>query len=358
VHAQTADRFSAAQRAVQIAHARFDSVYAKLAADSIRLAQLPVFRNYEGLILRADSTFIPPAFVKRLDSAFAYADAQIRSVIGASADSILANEVAAALPEGEASKIDGRADRIGLHLRGFVHPRYATIDMRHPDDAELRGLFFSWAEDAAGLRLPAVIRHWTQPVFFLSDNRSREYRGTFTSLAINRPELWRACDAGSRTACRNALAIVPNNDTISAWFTPAEQRREVARAWRGSYAGPMYPLVRACIEDHSDPACHAVLEHTHVQSPTSAWTRRGVLRRAVERGGPGAFERLVHSNAADVATVLEATARVPIDSLVDEWRLGVLAARPPAPTPSRTEVAMSVGVGLLALGLALKRRPA
>jgi len=357
--AQQPDRLAIMRKSVDISRARADTVRALVALDSIRLAHLPVFRTYAGMTVNADSAHVPQTFVAALDSAAARAQRNARAVIGAAADSMLTG-VYATITVDSVSPADSRADLVALHVHGNVHPRYSSLNARHPGVPELTAIITTWFEEAAGRRLPPTIARWSQRVFAIGVQPAWVYGDAYRGLTLNHPDLWRSCTGGLRSACRTALAIVPNDDTVSAWYTIARQRTYVA-AWykHRSYWSATYSLQRECVELNSDAACHRLFEQSPPGngSPTSAWARRALLRGAVMRGGPGAFERLTSATSTDIATLLELTARVPVDTLMDEWRAAVVAARPVPPTPSRVEVASCLVLGILAMGMAVRRRP-
>ena len=77
-------------------------------------------------------------------------------------------------------------------------------------------------------------------------------------------------------------------------------------------------------------------------SPLSSAARLSLVYVALERGGNGAYSRLVQTNG-DVATKLSAAAHMPADSLLAAWRSDLMISR-------GGPVRLSFGSGLFAVG--------
>lgn len=363
-HAQRTSHLDAARHAVLVAHARADSLHAIASADSARAAHVPVIRRYAGLELRADSLIIPTAYLRALDSAFVVASGEARALLGSAADTMLTGVVISAVLDGVPSPTDGRADSLSLRVRGptrFGH-RYVEQDARQPDIDALRGMFAGWYEELGGRTLPYAIQRWAEPRLPVRAPMEYVYTGAYVRLAMVQPGLWRACMEESHGACRAALAMVANGDTINAWYSVEQQREAITRAYGRSYpyqaaSRAALKVQRECVPRWATSECRRDLPSFRLLAPTSGTTRLALLRIALAHGGPEGFQRLVTAESEDVAAILELTARVPIDSLITEWRANVIAAQPPSPTPTGAEFATSLALSALVLGIAMRRRP-
>jgi hypothetical protein len=357
VRAQSPDPLAAHRGAVAAARAALDSAVARRATDVARRVQLPVIRTLAGLEVRGDTTTIPRAVLRAIDAEFAGAFAGARAFFGPPADTLLRGILLTITPKRDDS--DSARSPAPLKFVDFVSGGRAGHRFTHvavdPVDAELvREHFASWFSESAAGYLPPAIKFWAHAGIPDGRNEWVQDREQYVRLATSPLPLARACFEGSLLACRSALAVVRNVDTIDAWLSPGTRRafvRDHASSFHDSDAR------RACIADRHDWACREILQYSVLLSPSTNATRQYLVRHAILRGGQDAFRRLVGAQSSDVGALLETTAGVPLDTLLGEWRTRILAQRTPPPTPDASELGIAAIVGVAAVGLAARRRP-
>lgn len=137
-----------------------------------------------------------------------------------------------------------------------------------------------------------------------------------------------SCFVGDLAACRAALALTGREDPVRAWYDAADRRAIVSRF------GRLRGAIGRCQGGGPDEACEAALRALlppQLPVPLSASGQLSLLQMALDAGGPGAYDRLRSSAAANrsIEERLAITARIESgDSLLSAWRANVLAARP------------------------------
>ena len=175
----------------------------------------------------------------------------------------------------------------------------------------------------------------------------------YVELATSPRSKARSCYVGDLVACRAALGLTGREDPVRAWYDAADRRAIVRRF--GRLGGD----VGRCQRDGADEACEAALRlipPAQLPLPVSPAAQLSLLQIVLDAGGPGAYDRLRSSVAANrsIEERLALTARVESgDSLLSAWRAKVLAARPhtvEVTAPSAwAAVFWGVALGFLAL---------
>ncbi|MDB4906986.1 MAG: hypothetical protein JWO05_1770 [Gemmatimonadetes bacterium] len=151
------------------------------------------------------------------------------------------------------------------------------------------------------------------------DNMRSQLVGAGTDVGMQ-------CTAGSVTACEKGLALAPTRDRITEWYSAAQRRELVMRrgwAWR---RGSQAATFDACVDRADDARCLELLRaHESEMSDEGipSILRMSLLRFALDRGGPGAFDRLA-TDTGDIGSRLAAAAGMPQPALVSAWRDAVL----------------------------------
>lgn len=153
----------------------------------------------------------------------------------------------------------------------------------------------------------------------------------YRALAVTPSKINRSCLVGDVHACAQALGLGVSPDSWKSWFTPQEERDQVLSRYlfdRRSRA-----LQRAC-GNGSDASCRRLLGQEYARPhrftpgtlPYSA--RQSLLWLALQRGGVGAWDRLLKDPDAPPEQALAEVAGVGVDPLVAAWRRWVLERRP------------------------------
>lgn len=201
-------------------------------------------------------------------------------------------------------------------------------------------------------RMPAELADWVRSSDFFPFLGMRRLSADYWGLATSPSAAVEACFRGALGQCDVALGIVPLEDPVSQWYD-AEQRRSIIEEseFRWHLRHPRY---FECVERMSDDACVEVMKDAPLRAPISSVTRASLLGHALERGGEGAYTRLMHAEHGTIKERLGSIAGEPADSLVADWYRAVMAARPEPPVLTRPQLWAAVFWTIAFLGLGLR----
>lgn len=203
-----------------------------------------------------------------------------------------------------------------------------------------------------------ALAEWMGVALIPERDPAREPRGVYLSLVTAPSPAARRCFERDVAACRVALGFVPVSEAITDWYDADRRRIIVAAIENLEHVQSMRGAARACIEQHSDLDCAAILRRvpgTAVPRPVSAAARLSLVRHALLLGGREAHARLLAGAGAgrSIEHRLAAASGVSADSLLRSWHASILAARPRPVTvdPHAAWMALCWGIafGLLAL---------
>jgi hypothetical protein len=226
---------------------------------------------------------------------------------------------------------DGSDDRVPIHIEA------------NPRPVQLRG-------SAQRPRVKSAIRHaigaalghdlsreGTRVGRWVGGNPLQEpdLEAIYRVVATRRSQVTRACLAGDVSACASSLSLGTGRQDLtqlSEWYTP-EERRALIVAWRpelmSRFDGPEWTL---CVEGRDHAVCDEIL--TNFRSIQRDWSplpqsvRATLLAYAVERGGPGAWERLVEDPDMEPGQALEHASGSTLPELLAGWRARLVEHRP------------------------------
>ena len=165
------------------------------------------------------------------------------------------------------------------------------------------------------------------------------------------------CLAGDILRCREALGLSTPADPLTEWYSARERQQLVIKLKSVTSAGANRESYGQCVEHDAFSACDNLLRSMHdayVPPPLSPEARHNVVRLAIDMGGDGAYQRLVAGNGRTPGERLSAAAGAPIDSVVSQWRSGIVAAAPKSQRLSAgtawATIAWGAFFGILALG--------
>jgi hypothetical protein len=175
-----------------------------------------------------------------------------------------------------------------------------------------------------------ALRAWLGgPVTPVLDTVPRRER-VFVQLVTAPSHAVRQCFLGDLGACRDALSLVGAPDLVTRWYGPAERRALVTVDYAGFLdRGEKQIAFRSCASGN-DAACLDLLNSLPLGSlmrPFDSDARATLLQTAAHIGGPATFQRLLEIQG-DMGTRLAAATGRPLDSLVAQWRAGILRSRP------------------------------
>lgn len=131
-------------------------------------------------------------------------------------------------------------------------------------------------------------------------------------------------------SCRLALGLDGQDSAAARWYD-AEDRRQYVRTLGFNTERTQMALQNRCVLQRVNDACEARfddLTQTQIPTPFSDGARMSLLAFALDRGGRGAYDRLISGRGKPMAVRLAAAAGLSPDSLITAWREQVLSARP------------------------------
>lgn len=204
-----------------------------------------------------------------------------------------------------------------------------------------------------------IVPAWLDGPVVVELQPERERASVYVGLVTAPSRAARGCFLGDLADCRDALELSGRIDYLLRWYDAAE-RRQIARQFSWLRNAGRNPTYRECVEEGSDSACVQFLQSQDVRvvpRPLTTEARLSFIRLALRRGGRDAFTRLQRPADRPLAARLSAAARLPLDSLIADWRTAVLAGRPHTVTfvPRAAWVALTWGVLFTVLGLRSSR---
>jgi len=205
-----------------------------------------------------------------------------------------------------------------------------------------RSVLLTTVRDAETARLEAdgAAGPWFASVFWgmLYAPDSLQRVEAYLELATRPWAVVRACYEGDLEACRRALAVVADPDSVASRFTPAERRHLVEQRARRWSELQRAPGTARCVEAEEDSACVDLFgrfpQVLH-EEPLSSEARATLLRTAADLGGDGWYSRLLSSSEPDYLARLSAVAEVPPEALLAQWRTRTMSAKPRPMTLTR-----------------------
>jgi hypothetical protein len=159
-----------------------------------------------------------------------------------------------------------------------------------------------------------------------------EHETAYRAVAAGTSGASRACLAGDVPACVALLGLGMRGraERLPDWFALAERREMVGAAALATRIDWDDPRQRSCVEQFDGRACDALLaELDWVARPAgSDRLRSHLLWYAARVGGKASWERALERRDAPMPDVLAHMAGRPIEQLVAEWRVDLMAARP------------------------------
>ena len=163
------------------------------------------------------------------------------------------------------------------------------------------------------------------------------WEDAYRQVATTSSMVTRACLTGDAQACGSAMGLHLFNDaegpeidhqTLADWYTADEKRALVARRspW---FDRQLRSLRNRCVVEHEATACDEYLmDYGFDWTPLGVPVRETLVAYALDRGGSGAWERLVEHPDMTPAEAMEHASGQSIDALLAGWQAELLAHRP------------------------------
>lgn len=152
-------------------------------------------------------------------------------------------------------------------------------------------------------------------------------------VATTESQATRSCLAGDISGCVSALGLdgEESPEQLEVWYTPAERRSLVARLRYLANNRDNAEGWARCVEDEILEWCDRLLrEDRRGQrwAPMPGSVRETLLSYALQRGGPGAWGRLLEHPEMEATEAMAYASALPLDELVAGWRLWLIENRP------------------------------
>jgi len=187
--------------------------------------------------------------------------------------------------------------------------------------------------------------------------RPRDPAAIYREMAAGAAKANRACIDGDAVGCEHALGLAVDGDPYSTLYTPEERRALVSRMYIATNS-PQARLADECAR--SQEACDELLaesaQGSHIEyfSPLSRHARASLLWFALERGGPGAWERLLAHPETSPEEALRDVSGMGLTPLVEAWRAWVVGFRPARRASVSAGVLSALFWVLVLAGLAMR----
>jgi len=218
-----------------------------------------------------------------------------------------------------------RAGRETLRLEGerVAHVVLESWAPRSDAVAMVRGAVAqAIVNDLAG----SALATWADGDPFVSQDAAALYR----TLASTPSRSLGACLQGSDASCLASTGLVSRPGILDDWYTPEERRAVVRSGTSPSHPSVSREAYEACTEGRDTAVCDALLSAIGTEgrwTPFPPAARRSLVRFALERGGRGAWARLVADPGASAGQALASAAGVELPTLVAEWRVRLESGR-------------------------------
>lgn len=218
----------------------------------------------------------------------------------------------------------------------------ATGDL---DVAELTALLI---RNAPLARADAALHDWLAAPLVPPGNAARERASVYVDLVTTQASISHRCFDGDLPACHTALGLTAAPRPLLDWWTADDRRRLVPVLLDNYYlsGAERRPLTTACLHQAVDSACVRLLESIPAAArprPLGALARITLTQLALERGGRGAYGRLLADSTAMMIDRLGVASGVPPDSLVAAWQRAIVGSRPSRVSLSWVTVVVVLG---------------
>ena len=233
------------------------------------------------------------------------------------------------------------------HGRRVEAPRWRTRP--YLDAAARSALAAILAKDLRGTSLG----RWNNQPIREPTNPQRIYR----ELAVTPSRADRACFGGDPAACWSALGLDLDAGAVDAWWTPDEQKLiSLQIGWNFLLSPDLREPYEACRDRNDQPACVRFAHGLPLTRlvPLHAEARASMLWLALQKGGPGALDRVLSAPDATPAEALRLASGLTSEELASAWLDWVRKQRPVAysglGSSGGVAFAWFLFYGLLALG--------
>lgn len=230
-------------------------------------------------------------------------------------------------------------DRVPIHVEENVHRVELDAWTRRSrvEEAVSRTFAAAMVHDIGRAR--SRVGTWVQGNPLAPLPLERAYR----MVATTRSRASRACLAGDTGACGSAMGLVERQDVgplgarwvvarLGEWYTPEERLALVRANVSPRNRGRLGDARRRCVADSDIAVCDRVLTEylRRDWTPYAPGVRETLVAYAIERGGPGAWERLAEDPDMTPIEAMEHASGVPMSELLSGWRARLVASRPDA----------------------------
>ena len=207
----------------------------------------------------------------------------------------------------------------------------------------------------AAAALPAQLSAWVGAWIPARRLTKGEWADVAVLMATSNAAVVRGCHSGAVSSCASALVLTPVSDPFTEWYAP-EDWQVIASTYTHDATDSSKALHHACAEQRLAEACLRIFRSRDVPVPLPTAARHSLVAFALERGGQGAYARLLAANGTSLDMLASAASLAP-DSLLAAWRVRVIDAPPHTVRPKVLEATLLLGWALAFGALAGRKQP-
>jgi len=176
----------------------------------------------------------------------------------------------------------------------------------------------------------SALKAWEGGTFVPSPRHQTRWDLLYIELVTSPWHRVQECYRDRLASCQLALGLDGQDSAAARWYDAEDRRRYVRTLGFSTYERTQKELQDRCVLQRDD-ACEDRFHHLTqglVPTPFSNGARMSLLAFALDRGGRGAYDRLIAGRGQPMPVRLAAAAGLSLDSLIRAWREQVLSARP------------------------------
>lgn len=204
------------------------------------------------------------------------------------------------------------------------------MSLRSSVFADEEALENSWAQKVEEILTDALgpsVRGWMGAVVPIDLDGKSALAAARVDLLLAKSDAARRCAMSDPGICAAVLNLRPVDDPATAFYS-ADQRRDIVSSVGMILRRANQKDFDRCVSERIASVCDSlvhVIPRDVIPEPVPPRVRQSFLSYALKIGGEGAVDRMAQDGP--IAARIEAAARMPIDSVMSQWRTTLLDSR-------------------------------